>query len=83
MALAVTHEENRVAYAWDATCGRSDRFTKPEPVSSRHLLSVFPGWPRYEPASVDPDPDIVAAQMALREPGDRPSYAAFREELGL
>ncbi len=74
---AILAEENRPTFAWNATCKPSDRFTKAEPITSRHLL------PKFTDAEGSTDDDLRAAIEALQEPGDRIPYSQFRKELGL
>jgi len=81
---ATLSDRNGAAFAWDATCERSSRFTRLEPVTSRRLLPIFSQWPRLLSASVDlAVDDLAAARIALGEAGDRQSYTDLRKELGL
>jgi hypothetical protein len=44
---------------------------------------IFKSWPMYRDTSAEADSegDIVTAQMALDEPGERVSYREFRKQL--
>ena len=78
-------EKNGAVLAWNASCKGLDRFTKSEPISSRHLLLVFRDPPHLNSSlvthNIDQD-DVRAAQEAINESGDRVSYSELRKELG-
>lgn len=78
-------QENSPAVAWKAACERSAKFTKAEPITSRRLLSTFRTWPKSVPVRRigREDPDLVAAELALNEPGERVPYSDLRKEIGL
>ena len=65
-------DPNAPTLAWKAPISRGATLTRPEPVRSCHLRSVF---------SDRDEGDLEAGEVALREPGERVPYADFRRTL--